>query len=111
MRSTSPRGKPHEDRLSATSSRTALATRQVAANRLIIEITETALLPRSGRKRPAPSPSSISWGISISIDDFGQGHTSLGHLPTLPIDELKIDQQFVTDMLEQRAERRDSSGR
>ena len=34
-------------------------------------------------------------GIRISIDDFGTGFTSLAALPTLPLDELKVDQCFV----------------
>jgi EAL domain-containing protein (putative c-di-GMP-specific phosphodiesterase class I) len=39
-------------------------------------------------------------GISVSIDDFGQGQTSLGYLSDLPIDELKIDRGFVSDAAE-----------
>ena len=34
-------------------------------------------------------------GVRISIDDFGTGYTSLAALPDLPLDELKVDQQFV----------------
>lgn len=37
-------------------------------------------------------------GIKISIDDFGSGYSSLSHLKKLPIDTLKIDRSFVTDV-------------
>ncbi len=77
----------------------ALASHRVFAHRLIIEITETALLVDPVKATRALTELHRS-GVSISIDDFGQGQTSLGHLPTLPIHELKIDKLFVTDMLD-----------
>jgi diguanylate cyclase (GGDEF)-like protein len=76
----------------------AVATSGVPASRLLLEITETALVAdpeRAGRslRRLAAA------GIRISLDDFGRGQTSLGYLSTLPLHEVKIDKSFVLDMM------------
>ena len=36
--------------------------------------------------------------MKVSLDDFGKGQTSVGHLSSLPLHELKIDRAFVGDM-------------
>ena len=68
------------------------------AGRLMIEITETAAL------RELESVQKViqrcrTYGIAFSLDDFGTGYASLSYLRQLTVDELKIDQSFVRDML------------
>jgi diguanylate cyclase (GGDEF)-like protein len=64
---------------------------------LVVEVTETAVLFDIERAT-ATLRRLVGEGVRISLDDFGQGQTSLGYLSLLPIDELKIDRVFVSDM-------------
>jgi diguanylate cyclase (GGDEF)-like protein len=65
---------------------------------LMIEITETSIM-----SDPDYAMETINrlhkMGIQFSIDDFGTGYSSLSYLKRLPINEIKIDQSFVVDML------------
>ena len=65
-----------------------------AADRLRIELTESALLPDPLSARAA-LVALADLGVRTSLDDFGTGYSSLSHLQHLPIDELKIDRSFV----------------
>jgi predicted signal transduction protein with EAL and GGDEF domain len=70
-----------------------LAARGLPASSLTVEVTETAVAdPEQAAAVLRPL---YDHGIRISIDDFGTGFTSLAALPTLPLDELKVDQCFV----------------
>ncbi len=65
------------------------------------EITETGIL--SDEKSAAEVLQVIkSYGFRIAIDDFGTGQSSLRYLKNLPIDNLKIDRTFVSNLLTDR---------
>jgi len=66
----------------------------VAANDLILEVTESRLM--SDVLAPLDILTRLRLKhISLSIDDFGTGHSSLMQLRDIPFDELKIDHSFV----------------
>ncbi len=75
----------------------ALARNGVPAHCLKLEITESAMMENVDDT--AEQLREIKkLGVDISIDDFGTGFSSMGHLKMLPVDEMKIDRSFVTDV-------------
>lgn len=77
----------------------ALRTWGVPAERLILEITETAMVTASDSVAETLQRLKAT-GVRLSIDDFGTGYSSMYYLATLPLDEIKIDLSFVRDMLQ-----------
>jgi len=70
-------------------------------SRLEIEITEGCLHENMGAVRSIVT-SLRNQGISISLDDYGTGYSSLSQLRSLPIDRLKIDRSFISELANQR---------
>ena len=62
---------------------------------LILELTESALI---GSDAPDALHALRSMGERLAIDDFGTGHSSLVYLQQLPLDEIKVDRSFVTNL-------------
>jgi EAL domain-containing protein (putative c-di-GMP-specific phosphodiesterase class I) len=74
------------------------------AERLEIEITETSVLADPARAA-AVLRRLHEGGVRISLDDFGQGATSLAYLGRLPLDEIKVDRAFVDAMTNSQEDR------
>ena len=75
-----------------------LTRHQVPAAALQLEITERLLLDDS--RRAADTLAELRrYGVRMSLDDFGTGHSSLVRLRSLPVGELKIDRSFVSRMV------------
>jgi len=70
----------------------------LAAQRLIIEVTESVLDERNMGRASATLNTLHQLGVEIHLDDFGTGYSSLSRLRQLPLDALKIDKSFVIGM-------------
>jgi len=68
----------------------------LARERVVLEVTETTL-PSEPVKALAIQTRLRMRGVSLAVDDFGTGHSSLERLHTFPMDELKIDLNFVRE--------------
>jgi diguanylate cyclase len=75
---------------------------EISPKRLQIEVTETAVMIDNARSVEALT-ALRSLGVTVAIDDFGVGHSSLAYLAALPANTIKIDRALIARIIEQPA--------
>lgn len=71
---------------------------KIEPKKLRLELTESLLI-KNTEKNLKKIEDIYSLGVTLSIDDFGTGYSSLSYLKQLSINELKIDQSFIRDLV------------
>ena len=75
----------------------ALSRVGVPAGHLCLELTESTIM-HDPDGALAIMQELRSLGVRLSVDDFGTGYSSMAYLKILPVDELKVDRSFVSQM-------------
>ncbi len=75
----------------------ALDTHRLSADRLTLEVTESALV-RDPAAAHAAFATLRELGVSISLDDFGTGYSGFAQLIGVPMDSVKLDQRFIAEI-------------
>ena len=72
---------------------------KVSPENIKLEVTETVLIEEAEIAQHILTDLR-NLGFHVSLDDFGTGYSSLSHLQKFPVDDIKIDQSFVSRMLD-----------
>ncbi len=74
-----------------------MATHGIDPARLVVELTESIMI--DGLQDAVERMQALKrLGVKLALDDFGTGFSSLAYLKSLPLDELKIDRSFVSNL-------------
>jgi diguanylate cyclase len=76
----------------------AVAEAGISASNLEVELTESAVMS-SPEESVATLQQLSRMGVAISFDDFGTGYSCMSYLRRLPLDKLKIDRSFISDVV------------
>lgn len=76
-----------------------LTDHNVSAESLILEITESAVMEDPARAMEVLKELN-AMDLTLSIDDYGTGYSSMAYLKSLPVQEIKIDKSFVMNLAE-----------
>ena len=71
---------------------------RIPTRRVLVEVTETALLHDPHRSAVELGALSAA-GVSVALDDFGTGYSSLSWLTDFPVDVVKVDRSFTADVV------------
>lgn len=81
-----------------------ITAQQIDPSLLTLEITESAFI-RSPEQTLASLQRLRELGLRLSIDDYGTGLSTLSYLQKMPVQELKIDRCFITDLMTKQSDR------
>jgi diguanylate cyclase (GGDEF)-like protein/PAS domain S-box-containing protein len=78
--------------------RTALAVSDLRPQHLVLEITESATVEDT-ESAIGVLNALKAVGVRLAIDDFGTGYSSLSYLRRFPVDQLKVDRSFISELV------------